>query len=158
MTLNPISCATLPRPGLRPSRAVYRGDVTDSPLSAGELRAAAETHQELPSEYRDAVLESFVERVGRELDARVDARLAQAAARPVAPQPAAPPPAPRAPKPVSAMVLALGSIALGIPLSAIVLAVGTHPAGGAGLLVVWIAIAIINIAYASKMRPPGDQK
>jgi predicted lipid-binding transport protein (Tim44 family) len=130
--------------------------VTDSPLFAGELRAAAETHKELPSEYRDAVLESFVERVGREIDARVDARLAQAAARPVAPQPAAP--APRAPKPVSAMVLALGSIALGIPLSAITLAAGTHPAGFAGLLVVWIAIAIINVAYASKMRPPGDHK
>ena len=134
------------------------GYVTDSPLSAGELRAAAETHKELPSEYRDAVLESFVERVGREIDARVDARLAQAAARPVAPQPVPPPPVPKAPKPVSAMVLALGSIALGIPLTAITLAVGTHPAGFAGLLVVWIAIAVINLGYASKMRPPGDQE
>jgi hypothetical protein len=127
-------------------------------LSAGELRAAAETHKELPSEYRDAVLESFVDRVGREIDARVDARLAQAAARPVAQQPAPPPPAPRAPKPVSVLVLALGSIALGIPLSAIVLAVGTHPAGFAGLLVIWIAITVINLGYASKIKPPDDQK
>jgi hypothetical protein len=134
------------------------GDVTDSPLSAGELRAAAETHKELPSEYRDAVLESFVDRVGREIDARVDARLAQAAARPAAQQPAPHPPAPRAPKPVSVLVLALGSIALGIPLSAIVLAVGTHPAGFAGLLVIWIAITVINLGYASKIKPPGDQK
>lgn len=134
------------------------GDVTDSPLSAGELRAAAETHKELPSEYRDAVLESFVERVGREIDARVDARLAQAAARPVAQQPTPTPPAPKPPKPVSAMALALGSIALGIPLSAIVVGVGAHPVGFAGLLVVWIAIAVINLGYASKMRPPGDQK
>jgi hypothetical protein len=134
------------------------GDVTDSPLSAGELRAAAETHKELPSEYRDAVLESFVDRVGREIDARVDARLAQAAARPADQKPAPHPPAPRAPKPVSVMVLALGSIALGIPLSAIVLAVGTHPAGFAGLLVIWIAITVINLGYASKIKPPGDQK
>ena len=134
------------------------GYVTDSPLSPGELRAAAETHKELPSEYRDAVLESFVERVGREIDARVDARLAQAAARPVAPQPAPPPPAPRPPKPVSAMVLALGSIALGIPLSAIAVAAGANPVGFAGLLVIWIAIAVINLGYASRMRPPGDQK
>ena len=132
--------------------------VTDSPLSSGELRAAAETHQELPSEYRDAVLESFVDRVGREIDARVDARLAQAATRPAAPQPTPPPPAPRPPKPVSAMVLALGSIALGIPLSAIAVGVGANPAGFAGLLVIWIAIAVINLGYASKMRPPGDQK
>ena len=152
------SCATNPAPGLLPRRAVYRGDVTDSPLSASELRAAAETHKELPSEYRDAVLESFVDRVGREIDARVDARLAQAAARPVAQQPAPPPPAPRQPKPVSVMILALGSIALGIPLSAIALAVGSHPTGFAGLLVIWIAITVINLGYASKIKPPDDQK
>ena len=152
------SCATTPTHAC-PHGVRYTVDsVTDSPLSSGELRAAAETHKELPSEYRDAVLESFVERVGREIDARVDARLAQAAARPVAQQPTPPPPAPKPPKPVSAMVLALGSIALGIPLSAIAVGVGTHPAGFAGLLVIWIAIAVINLGYASKMRPPGDQK
>ena len=138
-----------------PSRAVYRGDVTDSPLSAGELRAAAETHKELGPEYQDAVLESFVERVGREIDARVDARLAQAAVRPVAPQPAPAPPA-RQPKQFSPLPMALGSIALGIPITAIVVAAGAHPVGFAGLLVVWIAIAVINVAYAAKLRPPGD--
>jgi hypothetical protein len=128
--------------------------VTDSPLSAAELRAAAEAQKELPPEYQDAVLDSFVERVGKEIDARVDARLAQAAAQPLAAQRMAQPPAPRQPKPFSVMALALGSIALGIPLTAIVVAAGTHPAGFAGLLVVWIAIAVINVAYASKMRPP----
>jgi hypothetical protein len=131
-------------------------DVTDSPLSAGELRAAAETHKELPPEYRDAVLESFVDRVGREIDARVDARLAQAAARPVAPQSVPPPPAPRAPRQFSVLTLALGSIALGIPISAIAVAAGEHPAGIWGLIVVWIAIAAINLGYAAKMRPPED--
>jgi hypothetical protein len=141
--------------GLSPSRAVYRGDVTDTPLSAGELRAAAETHKELGPEYRDAVLESFVERVGREIDARVDARLAQAAVRPVAPQPAPPPPA-KQPKPFSPLAMALGSIALGIPITALVVAAGAHPVGFAGLLVVWIAIAVINVAYAGKLRPPDD--
>ena len=134
--------------------------MTDSPLSAGELRAAAETHKELGPEYRDAVLESFVERVGREIDARVDARLAQAAVRPVAAQPVAAQPAPappaRQPKQFSPLAMALGSIALGIPITAIVVAAGTHPVGFAGLLVVWIAIAVINVASAAKLRPPGD--
>jgi hypothetical protein len=149
-------CATTPVPAC-PHRARYTvGHVTDSPLSSGELRAAAETHKELPSEYRDAVLESFVERVGREIDARVDARLAQAAARPVAPQPAPSPPAPRAPKQFSVLTLALGSIALGIPISAIAVAAGDHPAGIWGLIVVWIAIAVINLGYAARLRPPGD--
>lgn len=129
--------------------------MTDSPLSAGELRAAAETHKELGPEYRDAVLDSFVERVGREIDARVDARLAQAAVRPVAPQPAPPPPA-RQPKQYSPLAMALGSIALGIPITAIVVAAGAHPVGFAGLLVVWIAIAVINVAYADKLRPPSN--
>jgi hypothetical protein len=145
-------------PGRSPVCAVYRGDVTDSPLSAGDLRAAAETHKELGPEYRDAVLESFVDRVGREIDARVDARLAQAAAQPLAAQRMARPPAPRTPKPFGVMALALGSIALGIPLTAIVVAAGSHPVGFAGLLVVWIAIAVINVAYAAKMRPPEDKR
>jgi hypothetical protein len=125
--------------------------VTDSPLSAREVRAAAETHQELPPEYRDAVLESFVDRVGREIDARVDARLSQAARYP-------PAPVPRAPRQFSVLTLALGSIALGIPVSAIAVAAGAHPAGFWGLLVVWVAIAIINLGYAAKMRPPGDHQ
>ena len=129
--------------------------MTDSPLSAGELRAAAETHKELEPEYRDAVLESFVERVGREIDARVDARLAQAAVRPMAPQPAPAAPA-RQPKQFSPLAMALGSIGLGIPITAIVVAAGAHPTGIWGLLVVWIAIAVINVAYAAKLRPPGD--
>ena len=126
-------------------------------MSAGELRAAAETHKELEPEYRDAVLESFVERVGREIDARVDARLAQGAPRPVAPQPAAAAPA-RQPRQFSPLAMALGSITLGIPITAIVVAAGTHPAGIWGLLVVWIAIAVINVAYAAKLRPPGDHR
>ena len=130
--------------------------MTDSPLSAGDLRAAAETHKELPAEYRDAVLDSFVDRVGREIDARVDARLAQAAARPAASQPAPAAPARRPQKQFSPLAMALGSIALGIPITAIVVAAGAHPTGIWGLLVVWIAIAVINVAYAGKLRPPGD--
>jgi hypothetical protein len=120
--------------------------VTESPLSARELRAAAETHTELGPEYRDALIESFVERVGREIDSKVDARLTQAGVRP--------PKQPAQPKPFAVTAMALGSMALGIPLTAIVLAVGSHPAGFAGLLVVWIAIAAINLGYASKLRPP----
>ena len=144
-------------PDRPPTRTVYLGDVTESPLSAGEFRAAAETSKELGPEYQDAILESFVDRVGREIDARVDARLAQAAAQPLAAQRMATPPAPRTPKPFSVMALALGSIALGIPLTAIVVAAGAHPAGFAGLLVIWIAIAVINLGYAAKMRPPDNR-
>jgi hypothetical protein len=49
--------------------------MSTSPLSPQEIRAAAEAHKELGPEYSDAVIESFLERVDREIDARVDARL-----------------------------------------------------------------------------------
>jgi hypothetical protein len=49
--------------------------MSTSPLSPQEIRAAAATHQELGPEYSDAVIESFLERVDREITARVDARL-----------------------------------------------------------------------------------
>ncbi len=122
------------------ANAIYRAAVNSPSLSPDEIRAAAETHRDLGPEYQSAVIESFLDRVGREIDARVDARLARAQ-MPVA-------------KPVkqhrerSPMALAIVSISLGIPLSAIAVAAGSHPPGFAGLLVIWIAIAVINVAYS----------
>jgi hypothetical protein len=52
--------------------------MSTSPLSPQEVRAAAETHKELGPEYSDAVVEAFIERVDREIAARVDARLGPA--------------------------------------------------------------------------------
>jgi len=117
----------------------YRGRVS-SWLSPEEIRAAAETHSELGPVYRDAVIESFLDKVGREIDARVDTRLAQQ-------QAVQPPGRDQGGRSGPPMALAISSVALGIPISAIVVAAGTHPAGLMGLLVVWIAIAAINIAY-----------
>lgn len=112
----------------------------DSPAWPDEFRAAAEVHRELGPEYDKAVVESFLERLGPEIDARVDARVAlerQAGAD-----------QPRAPS----MKLAITSMALGIPLTAIVTSSGANPAGLAGVLIVWLAIAIINVAYAISCR------
>ena len=49
--------------------------MSTSPLSPQESRAAAAAHTELGPEYSDAVIESFLDRVDREITARVDARL-----------------------------------------------------------------------------------
>ncbi len=49
-------------------------------------------------------------------------------------------------------------MALGIPLSAIVSTAGSHPVGLPGLAVVWIAITVINVAYALSTRPPSDRR
>lgn len=123
-----------------------------SSLSPDEIRAAAETHRELPPEYQSAVIDSFLEKVSSEIDARVDARLATAYRQ--MPQPAPP----KSARSYSPAFLAAASLVFGIPLTAIVSAAGTHPVGFAGVLVIWAAIAVINVAWAGRMRWPGDRR
>jgi hypothetical protein len=134
---------------------IYRVRMSAS-MSPEEIRAAAEVHNELGPGYRDAVIESFLDKVGREIDARVDARLGQQTAQ----------------QPTrsghghghsgSPMALAIASLALGIPISAIAVAAGSSPAGFKGLVVVWIAIAVINVAYnlsySARFRQPPDRR
>jgi hypothetical protein len=50
--------------------------MSDSPLSREEIYASAAAHDELGPEYSEAVVASFLEKVEKEIDARVDARLA----------------------------------------------------------------------------------
>jgi hypothetical protein len=127
--------------------------VSSSSFSPDEIRAAAETHRELGPDYQDAVIESFLDKVGKEIDARVDARLGRSRGGWQPEQPAQPAPIAQV-KQYQPMTLAIVSMVLGIPLTAITVTAGSHPAGIAGLLVVWAAIAAINIAYAVRLRPP----
>lgn len=122
-------------------------------MSPEEIRAAAETYRELGPGYRDAVIESFLDKISREIDARVDARLAERASVPSA----------RGHRGAgSPMVLAVISITLGIPISAIAVAAGTHPAGALGLIAAWIAIAVINVAcnagYQARQRRGPERR
>jgi hypothetical protein len=116
--------------------------VTTSAWTAEEIRAAAETHRELPPEYQSAVIESFLSKVDREIDARVDARLAGYGGG-----------RPRLARPRTPAFFVLATLVAGIPLSAIATAAGAHPAGFWGLLVVWIGIVIIDIAYIGRHHP-----
>jgi len=116
--------------------------VTTSAWTADEIRAAAETHRELPPEYQSAVIESFLSKVDREIDARVDARIAGYGGG-----------RPRLPRPRTPAFFVLASLVAGIPLSAIAVAAGQHPAGFWGLLVVWIGIVVIDIAYIGRHQP-----
>jgi hypothetical protein len=125
-----------------------------SSFTPDEIRAAAEVHAELGPDYRESVVDSFLERVNQEIDARVDARL-----RSVQAIPAPAPVADRADRQVArterhardrSLWLAIASIALGIPLTAIV--AGTNNTSGPAevtiLIVIWLAIAVINVAHA----------
>lgn len=105
-------------------------------LTPDEVRVAAETHRELGPDYQTAVIESFLDKVGREIDARVDARLSlvQPGVR-----------APRQPGRGGSLALGIVSLGVGIPLTGIT--EGTH-SGLVALAVIWAAIAVINVAYS----------
>jgi hypothetical protein len=118
-----------------------------STLSADEIRAAAETHRELPPEYQNAVIESFLAKVDREIDARVDARMALYGSG-----------RRREHRPRGPAFFALASMLFGIPLTALAVSAGQHPTGIWGLLVVWIGIVAINIAHIGRIKPPPSDR
>ena len=151
-----------------------------------EIRASVGAHADLGPGYEDAVAEGLVERIGVEIDKRIDARLAQTGAagapgsagvlrRSVAAGPAGYPgfqghqgylgpvlppgyqlgPPPVRPSQVGARnvattITALGSVALGVAATAIVSSAGSLGGRGLIILVIWVAIAIINVAYARR--------
>jgi hypothetical protein len=125
--------------------------VATSSLTPDEIRAAAETHRELPPEYQTAVIESFLDKIGKEIDARVDARLSTYY------QQGSLPKLRRPPRQHSPAFLAVTSMIIGIPLTAIMASAGPHPVGLAGVLVVWAAIVAINVAHTARFRPPTDR-
>jgi hypothetical protein len=61
----------------------YKADQLTAPVSAEDIRAAAEAHRELGRDYSDAVVASFIESVDRAVAARVEARLAERGKRPL---------------------------------------------------------------------------
>ena len=157
-----------------------------------EIAASVAAHAELGPRYDGAVAEGLVERIGEEIDRRVDARLRslgqQQPAPPSVPRqeylspgqqivpsgyqgtgqpaqgpgsavpgPAAAPAAPAAPavprrsNGVTGMILGLGSMGLGVGATSVV--VSHHVAGPAAVamvLLIWLAIAVINIAYSRR--------
>ena len=144
-----------------------------------EITASVAAHAELGSRYDTAVAEGLVERIGDEIDRRIDARLGgpswpgrqaqdgnhpapgsqgppayqgPAAPTPLMPAATAPPPAvPRRAGGLSGVILGLGSMGLGVGATAVVVA--HHVESVAALLMVlliWAAIAVINIAHAQR--------
>jgi hypothetical protein len=110
-------------------------------------------HAELGPHYDGAVAESLVERIGAEIDRRVDARLGHRAAPPEPrerPEPSAP--QPRAARPAwGGVVLGLGSTCIAAIVTAKALSGTTGPPGRGGqdavIVFLWLMIAIINVAY-----------
>ena len=114
-----------------------------------EIRASVGAHADLGPGYEDAVAEGLVERIGEEIDRRVDARLYGQAPYQAPPRPRLR----REPVPgrmgFGAVVLALGSMGIAIGATATVLHPG-QASGGMQWLValIWIVIGAVNVAYA----------
>jgi hypothetical protein len=88
-----------------------------------DVQAAIEARRELGEELEPHVIDSFIERIEKRIDAR------QAPYRSVTP-------------------LALGSLGAGVGATAV--ASGMESGGIVVAIIAWIAIAIVNVAYARR--------
>ena len=119
-----------------------------------EVRASAAAHRDLGPGYDTAVAEGLVERIGEEIDRRVDARMF---GHLQAPAPARPR---RALEPgwigLGRVLLGLGSMGLAVGGTVAVLHPGDSLPGtvnfGQFMLValIWIVIGVINVSYAQR--------
>jgi hypothetical protein len=122
--------------------------MSEPPVTAQDVRASAEIHRELGAEYGDAVVESFLARIEKQIDARVDERLATA--RPRSRRP-------RDPVRLSKYRFALGgavagSIVVGVPLTFIA-AVALSGTGTSGRLAwIWVVLVVIYGLAAYRLR------
>jgi len=117
-----------------------------------EIRASVGAHLDLGPGYDEAVAEGLVERIGQEIDKRIDARLGQVT--PAQRAAGFQAPAPQAPAPQASRMPAyfpLASMGLGVAATAIVTGQNGAIVGQVFMIaLIWLAIAIVNIAYARR--------
>ena len=122
-----------------------------TPDQRDEITASLAAHAELGPRYDAEVAEGLVERIGEEIDKRVDARLRtmnqQAPATPTAAPPATP-----ARSANSGLALGVVSLIFGTGATSIVLSNAANNAIAQTLMVllIWAAIAVINVANARR--------
>jgi hypothetical protein len=122
------------------------GGMHDKRPLRDDLQATLDARRDLGPDYETALVESFVERLDATIAARIQAELGTHRPGPHAPAPH------RAKNPGATMIpIALGSMGIGIPLTAI----ASANAGLVGLTICWIAIVIINVAAAAAIMRRG---
>jgi hypothetical protein len=123
--------------------------MSDSPLSAQDIRAAAEVHRELGAEYGDAVVESFLAKIDKHIEARVEERLASAtrpARRPVDPVRL------REYRTAFAGVV-VGSVVAGAPLTALAWgSLGQTSGNFAPVIWIWVVLLAVYGLVAYRLR------
>jgi hypothetical protein len=112
--------------------------VTDSDDRRDDLRAALAARQELGSGFEPEIIDSFLERLERTIEARVDARISERLAAS----------APPAPEKKSTAAEGVFASMLGGTLASGVIGATMHSDGAPVVALVWIVIMVINIAHA----------
>jgi len=108
--------------------------VTHPPVDRQDVESALEARRELGPEYETQVIDAFLQKIDARLEERTKARQ----------------PAERRPVP---LILPLGSLGIGIGATGAALGPTNGGAGGIFVAVVaWIAIAVVNLAYALGRR------
>ena len=121
-----------------------------TPDQRDEITASLAAHQELGPRYDAAVAEGLVERIGEEIDKRVDARLRTTNQQAPA-TPTAAPPATQARGAGSGLPIAVVSLIFGTGATSVVLSNASNAVGQALMvLLIWAAIAVINVANARR--------
>ncbi|MBX6381363.1 MAG: hypothetical protein IRZ07_00090 [Microbispora sp.] len=105
-----------------------------------DLRAVIAARRDLGPDYEDALVDSFLDKLDVEIAARVRSEVEAQLRRQ--------PPVPPVRQKDSAVGVALGSLGIGIPLTAIAAGAGHFP----GLLLAWGGIVAVNLAYALSRR------
>ncbi|WP_181871473.1 hypothetical protein [Sphaerisporangium album] len=116
-----------------------------------ELRATVEARRDLGPEYENVLIESFLEKLDHTIETRVRAEVAaQHGHQEYAPPPGGAHPAPGRPSKQAdpTIAIALGSLGIGVPLTAI----AVTQAGPGGLFLAWTGIVLVNIAAALGRR------
>ncbi|GIH48386.1 hypothetical protein SAMN05421833_111185 [Microbispora rosea] len=111
-----------------------------APSNREDLRAVMAARRDLGPDYEDALVDSFLDKLDVEIAARVRNEVAAHLARQ--------PPGNQPKQKDSAVGIAIGSLALGIPLTGIAVGNAHLP----GLLLAWGGIVAVNLAYALGRR------
>jgi len=109
--------------------------MSKSELTRDEVAAALAVRQELGREYEPEVIDGLADRIERVIESRVAARVAEQAARHS-----------------GAVRVAIWSVVAGFPITG----VAGEQAGLAGIVVGWLGLATVNIAYALGTRRQRD--
>ncbi len=129
--------------------------MSDVPLSAQDIRAAAEVHGELGPDYQDAVVESFLAKIDKQIEARVEDRIvAMGAAGRIRRRPRRPVNEQRRSKFRLALAgAAAGTVIAGIPLTLVAgKALSQAGNGPDPLFVIWVVLLAVYGLAAFRLR------